>query len=94
MKSFLITYDLIRTGQAYEPLKEKIISINPKGYWKCMESVFIVNTDLTALEIGKLLDPLIDSNDKILIAELTGNLAFDGFAGDCETWLHNYLIRV
>ena len=92
MKSFLITYDLIKTGQAYEPLKEKIKSINPKQYWKCMESVFIINTDLTALEIGKLLEPIVDNNDKIIIAELTGVLAFSGFAGDCQTWLGKYLI--
>ncbi|UKJ82884.1 SinR family protein [Priestia megaterium] len=70
MPAKLITYDLDSPGQSYPKIIDAI-----QSYPNCVkmtESCWIINTNATALAIRDNLKQYIDSNDRILVADLTG----------------------
>lgn len=90
MKTYMIGYDLYRTGQDYTNLIEKIKSTFTY-WWHHLDSTWIVKTDLTAVQIRDILKPLIDANDELLVARLTGEAAWTGFNERGSNWLKNNL---
>ncbi|GIP78855.1 hypothetical protein ACQ7C6_12320 [Lactiplantibacillus plantarum] len=72
-KPFMISYDLDSPGQKYEDLKnciEKDIS----GPWcHYEESLYLLRSSLTPYEMIKKLKPFLDSNDSVIITEITKN---------------------
>ena len=87
MKSYLITYDLIKPGQNYNELYEAIKKLCSGSAWHCLDSVWIVKTNLTAAQICDILKLHIDSNDKLLVVGLSGEGAWIGFDDKCSSWL-------
>lgn len=89
MKSYLITYDLIKRKnypELYEALKKF------KTYWHCLDSVWIVKSDSTASEIRDYLLPHIDNDDKLIVVGLTGEGSWtQSFSEECQSWLRNNL---
>ena len=85
MKSYMIGYDLNKSGQDYTKLKEEIKKIG--DWWHCLDSTWIVKSDSTAVEIRNHLKKFIDSNDELLVARLSGDAAWTGFNKDCSDWL-------
>lgn len=75
MGKYIISYDLIGPNRDYNAVIKKIetypISV------AVLESVWIVMTDKTALELCKDISSVIDGNDRIFVAELTGNAAWN-----------------
>lgn len=68
---YLISYDLNKPLQDYEGLISSIKSLGP-----CIEvlkSQWLVQSNNTAEQIFKALDKFLDSNDRILVNELTLN---------------------
>ena len=90
MKSYMIGYDLMSPGQDYQRLFDAIKAVG-KGWWHCLDSTWIVKSDNTAEEIRDYLKPHIDSNDRLLVAHLSGEAAWTGFDKDCSDWLRNTL---
>ena len=89
-KSYLIGYDLNKSGQDYTTLIEEIIKFG--GYWHCLDSTFIIKTSSTAVEIRDYLTTFIDSNDELLVVGLTGEGAWTtAFSNKCSKWLQDYL---
>lgn len=71
MKTYVITYDLIREidSSGYKTLAEAIKQI---GDWcRPTESTWVVRSALTADQIYKAIRPKMDSNDQVFICELT-----------------------
>lgn len=89
MNSYLVGYDLNKTGKDYNSL---IAGIKKLGtWWHCLDSTWIVKSSLTAVQIRDSLKPLIDSNDELLVARLGGGAAWTGFSKECSDWLTNNL---
>ena len=66
MKTYLITYDLLKPGQNYEGLHEAIKSL-ANGWWHCVESDWLINSNLSASNILNRLLPHIDATDKMAV---------------------------
>jgi hypothetical protein len=88
-KSFLIGYDLNKSGQDYTTLILEIKSLG--DWWHCLDSTLIIKSSSTAEIIRDYLKKFIDTNDKLLVVCLTGEGAWTGFRGDCSDWLKNSL---
>jgi hypothetical protein len=87
MKTYLITYDLMRPGQNYSTLIEAIKEIG--AWYHCLASTWLVNTTLSAEEIRDLLKPpIIDTTDKLLVVRLHGEWAC-WFPKEAMQWLHD-----
>lgn len=89
MKSYLIGYDLNKSGQDYKKL---IAEIEKSGsWWHCLDSTFIIKSSSTAVAIRDHLKKFVDSNDELLVVCLTGEGAWTGFSDECSNWLTNNL---
>jgi hypothetical protein len=89
MKSYLIGYDLNKSGQDYGSLIEQIKGLGT--WWHCLDSTWIVKSVLTAVEIRDKLKSYIDNNDELLVAKLSDEAAWIGFNTDCSQWLKDNL---
>lgn len=89
MASYLIGYDLNRTGQDYASLIEAIKGLG--SWWHCLDSTWIIKHNGPSTVIRDALSPNIDSNDELLVVKLTGEGAWTGFNTQCSTWLKNNL---
>lgn len=85
MATFIVTYDLHRTGQNYECLSEKLKGYG--NYCHLQGSVWLIRTSHTAVQIRDYLAGCIDSNDKVLVAELTGEMAWLGHSQVVSNWI-------
>lgn len=70
MSSYLISYDLNKSGKNYETLIAEIKKFGT--WWHHLDSTWIVKSDLTAVQIRDKLSPLIDSDDELLVVHLSG----------------------
>jgi len=89
MATYIIDYDLNRPGQNYTELFEAIKALGP--WWHCLDSTWIVKSNLTAVQIRDAVSSRIDRNDRLLVAELSGQAAWVGFNDECSSWLKNNL---
>ena len=89
MAVYLITYDLCRPRQEYQDLYEAIKSLGP--WWHELDSVWVVRSAKSIIEIRDTLGLCIDSNDKLFVAELTGRAAWYGLSAESVSWLKNHL---
>lgn len=89
MNTYLIGYDLDKPGQDYKDLIDKIKSFGT--WWHCLDSTWLIKSSLSAKAIRDDLATIIDNNDKLLVARLSGEAAWIGFTGDCSDWLKNNL---
>ena len=89
MKSYLIGCDLNRPGKNYPELIAAFQQF--PLHWHHLECVWIVNSDWTVRQIRDHLKPHIDSADKILVVELTGEGAWAGFNDEAIAWLSEHL---
>lgn len=88
MKTYIIGYDLNREGQDYDALIDKIKS-TANGWWHHLDSTWIIKSTLSASQIRDILKPLIDSNDELLVASLSGESAWAGFTEKGSQWLRD-----
>jgi len=85
MKTYLIGYDLNKTGQDYDSLIEQIKKLG--NWWSCLDSTWIIKSNSTAKDIRNHLQKYIDSNDELLVVRLSGEAAWKGFDKECSRWL-------
>lgn len=93
MNKILFGYDLNKQAKSseYEDLIKKIKETFP-NYWHCLDSTWIVVTELSPTQVRDLLSPFLDSNDEMFVADITGKAAaWRGFTGNCSTWLKDNL---
>lgn len=89
MKTYLIGYDLNKTGQDYESLIDKIKKLG--SWWHHLDSTWIIKSNSTAKVIRDNLAPYIDNNDELLVVCLTGEGAWKGFSEKGSKWLKDNL---
>lgn len=84
--NYIIGYDLNRPHQDYPAL---IGAIQGLGlWWHCLDSTWIVKSNLTTTQIRDQLGGHIDANDELLVVDITGKAAsWKGFTKECADWL-------
>lgn len=87
---YLISYDLNKPGQHYGKLIEAIKEVS-SYWWHHLDSVWIVGSSLSAVEIRNRLSVHIDSNDELLVVALAKEAAWKGFDQRGSNWLRNNL---
>lgn len=90
MNTYLISYDLNKTGKDYTGLIARIKKLFGT-WWHHLDSVWVVKTDYTAVEIRDDLKAHIDSDDELLVVKLSGEGAWCGFIDKGATWLRQHL---
>lgn len=89
MHSYAISYDLIGPNRNYDNIIEAIKSY---GTWAHInESLWIIRSSKTSAEIRDHLKQKVDTNDKILVVQLTGVGAWLNLSPDMNNWLKNNL---
>jgi hypothetical protein len=76
MACFMIGCRLSGPGNDYIALAEAIERLGRT--WECPGSTWVVATDKTAADIRDELRPYLDTNDELLVAELSGDVAWRG----------------
>ena len=89
MSTYVVTYDLIKQGQNYTCLTEKLKDY--PTHWHAQGSVWIIETAKTAAEIRDHLKPCLDANDKLIVARLQGEAAWYGYTDSITKWLKDRL---
>ncbi|ERK31565.1 hypothetical protein [Clostridium intestinale] len=68
---YIISYDLNKPGQDYNKLYDRIRTLN--DYYHVLDSTWLVSTNKTAKEVYSVLQPVGDTNDNILVIQVTSN---------------------
>jgi hypothetical protein len=90
MNTLLVGYDLDRPGQDYEPVWDKLKSYGT--WWHHLDSTWLVKTALSAKEMRDEVNALIDTNDELLVIDVTGDgAAWSGFNAKPSAWLKDNL---
>lgn len=89
MSAYIVTYDLHKEGQNYNCLHEKLKTYG--AYWHMQGSVWLIKTSQTAAQVRDYLSPCLDHNDKLMVAELSGQAAWIGYSNDATKWLKESL---
>ena len=91
MNIFLVGYDLIKPGKDYANLIEAIKSLS-QTWWHCLDSTWIIKTNLTYVQVRDSLLQHIDGNDRLLVATLSAPAAWTtSFSDNCQKWLKGNL---
>ena len=80
--SKLITYDLIAPGKNYNDLYAYLKSL--PGWTRICESVWLTTSTESCVSIRDKLNTLVDSNDRVFVATLTGEAAWHNVLCDNE----------
>ena len=89
MAAYIVTYDLHKQGQNYDCLHEKLEAY--PTHWHMQQSVWIIATNQTAVQIRDSLGECLDQNDKLFVGKLSGEAAWRGYSKDVTNWLKNRL---
>lgn len=85
MAVHIVTYDLMKQGQNYTCITKKLESY--PTHWHAQGSVWFIETPQTASQVRDGLKACLDSNDKLIVARLSGEAAWAGYGDDVSRWL-------
>lgn len=71
--NFLVSYDLNKPGKDYSGVQEAIKKSSTGNWCKPLESVYIIESNLTVKDIYENIRSHLDVSDRILIIEITSN---------------------
>jgi hypothetical protein len=88
MSVFMIGYDLHpKRGKTYDDFLNAIPKVGTSS-WHCIDSIWLVKSDWTAVQIRDVLKKHINGDDQLLVAKYeSSKSAWFGFTGDCQVWL-------
>lgn len=90
MNTLLIGYDLNKAGQDYEDLIDAIKDMG--AWWHYLDSTWLVKTSETHVTARNKLKHHLDSNDELLVINVTGDAAaWTGFSESAGKWLKENL---
>lgn len=89
MANYLIGYDLDKPDQDYKDLIDAIKKIG--NWWHCLDSTWIVQSEMSATALRDTLTAHIGNSDKLLVTTLSGTAAWFGFNDNCSSWLKDNL---
>lgn len=70
--NYLVSYDLNKSGKNYDGVYEAIKSASNGVWCHALESVWIIQSSLSAKDIYGKVAPFIDLDDRLLVVGLTG----------------------
>ena len=87
MATFMIGYDLTKKGEHdYAKLFDAIRALD-KASWHCLDSTWIIRTNLTAVQVRANLWAHMHANDRLLVASISKPADWSGFNKACDDWL-------
>ncbi len=86
MAVYCIGYDLMRSGKDYKDLIPAIKTLGT--WWHCLDSTWLVVTNLTAEQIVDKLSAYLDADDKMLVFPVGSGWWSKGLSDECLQWLH------
>jgi hypothetical protein len=90
MRTLIVGYDLNRAGQQYQAVWDYLRA--QPNWWHNLDSTWVIRTELTARQVrDEIVRIGLDSNDELLVAELTGTAAWRGFTSTGSDWLADNL---
>ena len=84
MAVILVTYDLKKPGRDYGPVHDYLKRFT---YCKGLESVWLLDTNITTEAIRDALNNLVDDNDKTFVVRITRDWAARRYG--CADWLND-----
>lgn len=88
MNTIMIDYDLVVPGQQYHRIIEYIKGHNAWAH--ALKSTWLIRTGKSASEVRDDLLTIIDSNDKVLVTDVsTAQMAWQGLPQDVSAWIRN-----
>lgn len=75
MATYMIGYDLNKPGKDYESVFQAIKGASNGVWCHCLDSTWLIKTNLNANQIYEKIRPCIDNNDNIIIMEIRYNWA-------------------
>ncbi len=91
LASYLITYDLSKPDRNYAGLYDAIKVISGSWAHIAESSWIVVANDQTSVAIRDRLKSVMDSNDKLIVCKLTGQVAWFGLSQTQTDWLKENL---
>lgn len=73
MATYLITYDLNKTGQKYDDVIKAIKDASTGAWCTFWKSSYLIKSSLTANQISDKITPHLDNNDRMIVMEVTKN---------------------
>lgn len=90
MNTILLSYDLNKPVQDYQGVWDKLKSYGT--YWHHLDSLWIIRTSESAVQVRDALTPYLDSNDELLVVNITDDpAAWRGFSETGGKWLKDNL---
>jgi hypothetical protein len=89
-RTILIGYDLNQPEQIYAPLIDEIKRLG-STWWHCLDSTWIVKTELSVEQVRNRLRTKIDQNDELLVIAAPREASWIGFDKNCGDWLTTHL---
>lgn len=89
MPAVLISYDLHQPGQKYQELFQAIKDIGP--WWHYLESTWLVATTSTPSAVWDAISGPLDSNDTVLILNITGDNYQGMLPEEAWSWIRKYV---
>ena len=90
MATYMIGYDLVKKEEHdYTNLIAEIEKFSPR--WHCLDSTWIIKTNLTAVQVRDRLWAHMHSDDRLLVATISDPAASKGFSKECAEWLDSNL---
>ena len=74
----LISYDLHKPKQEYAELYEKIKNIG-STWWHYLDSVWLVDTNLSPQDVWESLTPAIDKDDYVFVTRVSADPGYSGW---------------
>ena len=71
MNYYLISYDLNGTNKDYSSLFDEIEKINTAPKCKPLESVWLIKSTLSAIDISKRIRSVVDKDDEFIILQIS-----------------------
>lgn len=86
MAILLVTYDLRAPGRNYDPVHTYLKQFT---YCKGMESLWLIETSLSAPQVRDALMTVIDKNDRVFVLQLFKNNDWGSYGYGCADWLNS-----
>ena len=91
MAIYVVGYDIHPSkGEKYDKLEAAIQAIG--DWWHCLDSTWLVVSDLSAAEIRDRIWAVMESDDQLLVVRYDPpHSAWVGFKDKCQTWLKSHM---
>jgi hypothetical protein len=90
MAIYVVGYDIHpKVGETYGELVKTLESFGT--YWHCLDSTWLIKSELSADQVRNKLWAHMRADDQLLVVTYSRPSAWNGFTGDCHSWLDKNL---